>query len=358
MRTEGTRLWAIILAAGSGSRLASLTRALHGRALAKQFAVFVGGDSLLQTTVERILPLVPPERIVVVVGPGQEIVASRQLARWCGIELIAQPLDLDTGPGLLLPLAIVRTRDESAQVVVLPADHHVARPGAMLDAIDRAMSASLCYPDQLCLLGAVPDAPESGCAWILPGPGLRLLGVHAVRCMVEKASPPLAERLHRSGGLLNSRAMVASVVRLWALGTAHLSHHAAGIESCLMRSHLPEICARRLDELYRSLWPACFSHTILDRAALLSVLPFSGTGWSDWDTPRQVFESLKGTADLSPLLARLACATRSSTAAAREEALLLSVREPIGSRSRSGRIPIHRRSPSSPRPRWRRYSRR
>jgi mannose-1-phosphate guanylyltransferase len=77
MRTRGTRLWAIILAGGAGSRLATLTRALHGQPVAKQFAVIVGCDSLVQTTVERMLPLVPEERIVVVVGPGQETCAKR-----------------------------------------------------------------------------------------------------------------------------------------------------------------------------------------------------------------------------------------------------------------------------------------
>jgi CTP:molybdopterin cytidylyltransferase MocA len=321
MRTRGRQLWAIILAGGTGSRLAALTWALHGRAVAKQFAVIVGGDSLVQTTVERILPLVPEERIVVVVGPGQEACARLQLARWSGIELIAQPRDLDTGPALLLALAVVRARDRSARVVVLPADHHVATPSGLLDAIDLAMTASLWNPDQPCLLGAVPEAPDGDCGWILPGCSLRLFGLRAVTRVVENASPPLAESLRRSGGLLSTLATVASVDRLWGLGSAHLSGHAAGIQSCLSQRYPARLDTRILEEVYRSLWPVSF-HRAMPGPAGLSVLPFSGTGWSDWDAPRHVFQSLRGKADLHVLLARLEGARRSSTAAAREEAAL------------------------------------
>jgi mannose-1-phosphate guanylyltransferase len=304
VRTRGTRLWAIILAAGAGSRLLALTRALHGQATAKQFAVVVGGSSLVQTTVERILPLLPEERIMVVVGPGQEASARAQLARWPGIEVVAQPRDLDTGPGLLLPLAMVRARDRGARVVVLPADHHVVRPDGLLDAIERAMAASVLYADELCLLGSVPDAPDSDCDWIVPGASLHLFGLHAVSSIVEKASLAQAARLQSLGAVLSTCAMVASVERFWALGRAHLSQHAAAIESCVTPRSPPHVEAQCLDEAYASLWPASFGRAILQPGAL-SVLPLSGAGWSDWDTPGQVFRSLKGTADLSPLLARL-----------------------------------------------------
>jgi len=85
-RTTGTpgddteRLWAIVLAAGDGKRLAPLTRALYGRELPKQFAVLHRGRSLLQTTMDRVAPLVPPERTVVVVGRAHEGLARRQIA--------------------------------------------------------------------------------------------------------------------------------------------------------------------------------------------------------------------------------------------------------------------------------------
>ena len=313
MRNRGPRLWAIILAAGAGSRLAALTRALHGQETAKQFAVIVRGSSLVQTTVERILSLVPEERIVVVVGPGQEASAKGQLARWPAIELVAQPRDLDTGPALLLALATVRARDRSARVMVLPTDHHMVRPEGFLDAVDRATTASLVRPDVLCLLAAVPDGPDSDCDWILPGASLDLFGLRAVRGSVERASPEEASRLHAAGGLVSTLAFVAAVERLWALGKASLTQHATAIESCMSPWDPPRIDARNLEHAYKALWPVALSRSLLQLESR-SVLPVSGTGWSDWDTPRQVFRGLRGTTDLRPLLARLALAPQAKGA--------------------------------------------
>src|SRR5882672_3243328 len=119
------RLWAIVLAAGEGRRLAPLTRALYGWELPKQFAVLHRGRSLLQTTIDRMVPLVPPERTVVVVGRAHRDLAKIQLAEHRGVEIVAQPRNLDTGPGILLPLTHVLVRDPGASVVILPSDHDV-----------------------------------------------------------------------------------------------------------------------------------------------------------------------------------------------------------------------------------------
>ena len=51
--TLGRGPWTIVLAGGDGVRLRELTRALHGEALPKQFAIIHRGRSLLQATVAR-----------------------------------------------------------------------------------------------------------------------------------------------------------------------------------------------------------------------------------------------------------------------------------------------------------------
>ena len=56
--------WTIVLAAGEGTRLRSLTEALHGRALPKQFADIHGGQSLLEATLARVGRWSPADRTV------------------------------------------------------------------------------------------------------------------------------------------------------------------------------------------------------------------------------------------------------------------------------------------------------
>src|SRR5262245_11536221 len=98
------RLWAVVLAAGQGTRLSPLTRALYGHDLPKQYAVLTGDRSMLQKTIDRLAPLVPATRTVVVVAREHANVARAQLAAHPGVDVIVQPRDLDTGPGVLLPL--------------------------------------------------------------------------------------------------------------------------------------------------------------------------------------------------------------------------------------------------------------
>jgi mannose-1-phosphate guanylyltransferase len=92
------------------------------------------GRSLLQETMDRVAPLVPPEHTVVVVGLAHEELARLQLREYEGAEIVVQPKNLDTGPGILLLLTHVLSRDPEASVVVLPSDHYIANPRPFLSA--------------------------------------------------------------------------------------------------------------------------------------------------------------------------------------------------------------------------------
>src|SRR5438876_8830272 len=85
-RQKPAKLWAVVLAAGEGSRMAPLTRAIYGHELPKQFAALDGDQSLLQRTMERIRPVTPPERTVVVVSAAHAELAREQLAAYPGVE--------------------------------------------------------------------------------------------------------------------------------------------------------------------------------------------------------------------------------------------------------------------------------
>ena len=298
MLHRSSHLWAIILADGKGNRLVPLTRALYGTDLPKQFAVLIGARSMLQATVDRILPLVPPERVVVVVGRDHEALARRQLGEWNDeITLLVQPRNLDTGPGLVLPLATIRARDRTARVVVLPADHHVARPETLLTAIEEAEAVSHVNQRAVSLLGAEPDGPDTEYGWIVPGQPLGRLGMRAVLRFFEKPEPQLAEDLLRLGALWNTFIFVGAVEALWDLCRRHLAEHTDLLARCAS--------PHELEAAYAGLPAANFSRAVLERAKHLTVIPLRGAGWTDWGTPRRVFESLAGTSAHEQLLERL-----------------------------------------------------
>src|SRR4029079_19836004 len=76
--------WALVLAAGEGSRLESLTMAASGVAVPKQFCSLGEGSSLLHGAIRRAQAVAPPERTCAVVADHHR--------RWWQ----ARPLDIPT----------------------------------------------------------------------------------------------------------------------------------------------------------------------------------------------------------------------------------------------------------------------
>jgi mannose-1-phosphate guanylyltransferase len=298
------QLWVVVLAGGDGTRLASLTAALHGRPLPKQFATLVGDHSLLQQTLLRARTLAPWERIVVVATAGHAVLAREQTAALGPAVVLVQPANLGTGPGLLLPLAHIRAVDGNARVLVLPSDHHVARPAVFHRALADLGGGALA--DRLVLLGIEPDAPESDYGWIVPGRALTMGPpmLHQVNRFSEKPAAPLATELMQQGGLWNSFVLAADVEAFWALVEQRLPEQTRRFAA--LDADLTSLRGRRaLAQVYPDLPPADFSRSVLAATQDLAVATAPSCGWSDWGTPQRVFESLAGTPGMEQLRRRL-----------------------------------------------------
>lgn len=308
----GESLWGVVLAGGEGRRLLELTRAIHGLDLPKQFALIDGRRSLLQETLERIGPIVPPARTVVVVRAEYEALARRQAAAFDGIEFEAQPRDRDTGPGVLLPLARVLAHDPEALLAIFPSDHHLEDAAPFLAAVERAACASRRHPMRVFLLGAVPSGPEVEYGWIVPDPRVdddEPDEVRRVLAFVEKPPEDRARRLYANGALWNTFVMVGTVPAYWNLARHLLPDHAALFTAYAAEVGGPREAAVR-DLIYRLMKPANFSRAILERTGDLGVVRLEGSGWTDWGTTRRVLHSLEGTPIHPELLRRLAEARR------------------------------------------------
>ncbi|MFT3698621.1 MAG: sugar phosphate nucleotidyltransferase [Kofleriaceae bacterium] len=286
----------VVLAGGDGTRLRSLTRALYGTDLPKQFAVLTGHLSLVQATVERALQITTPDRISVVVTTAHEPYARAQLASY-GVELLVQPRNLDTVSGILLPMVRLVARSPEDHVIVFPADHHLPTPQPLLDALAHAS------PDEVSLVGVRPTAPETDYGWIVPGEELanRHLRIAEFR---EKPDEATARQLLARGGLWNTFILTGPVWRFWDLARQHVPNHADAFEAYALALGSPAE-AVALRSVYRIVTPASFSTHVLSVADSLLAIPVEGTGWSDWGTPARVFASLAGTPDQRRLVERI-----------------------------------------------------
>jgi mannose-1-phosphate guanylyltransferase len=217
-------LWALILAAGEGTRMARLTSLVHGKAVPKQFAALDGDRTFVQKTVDRLAGLVPHGRTIVVVAEGQQDYAREQLRGYRGLTVLPQPMDLGTGAGVLFPLCHVLARDPNARVAIFPADHLVRDQAAFVAAVRRGLRAAEETPSGVAVLGAEPTRADSNLGWIMPDrkPRPGRSGVRAIRRIFDTAPAELAELLVGMGGLWNTNITVGSGAALWQLFEEHL----------------------------------------------------------------------------------------------------------------------------------------
>lgn len=284
------RLWAIVLAGGEGSRLAETTQRMYGSRLPKQFLSFGQARTFLQMTIDRLRALVPPERVVVVVAACHEALAREQLGSYSGIEVVAQPRNVGTGPGVLLPLLHVLARDPQADVALVPSDHDFRVPAKMRRALATARRAARAGAEMV-LVGARAECAASDLGWIVPKPARLRRWVTSIERFVEKPGPDVAARLYEGGALWNTMLCVARGQALLQLGRRHLPGQVALLEE-YARSIGSSRARECLREVYERLTPADFSRDLVAASRGLRVTAMDGAGWSDCGTPERLVAAL------------------------------------------------------------------
>jgi mannose-1-phosphate guanylyltransferase len=292
----------IILAAGEGRRLQPFVRQWRGDDLPKQYVDFTGGGSLLEQTWRRAERLIPAERLLTIVNRSHLSYreACRQLAKRPAGNVVVQPENKETGPGLLLSLLHLRRRDPDAVAVIFPSDHFIMEEALFMGHVDLACRAVERDPDGLVLLGMEPDGPEPDYGYILPdrrkedGAGGCLMRILR---FVEKPDGETAEALILDGALWNTFVMVARVERLLILmrWLAPALYQAFDRLEAAIGTTREQVTT---ETVYRSIVPANFSTQILQsddtaRVARLLVLPVRGVGWSDWGSADRLTADLE-----------------------------------------------------------------
>lgn len=302
-------LWALVLAGGDGTRLQSLTRLIAGAPIPKQYCRLMGERSLLEETLARIKGLVPRARTLAIVNRDHLPLATPQLAGLPTGNLVVQPRNRDTGPGLLLPLLELARRDPNATVAVFPSDHYLGNVSAFRARVRRGAELVALHPAKIVLLGTDPEWADPGYGYILPGapvPGAAPVDAFGVRAFCEKPPAPIAERIVGEGALWNCFVMVGRVERLLALARARRPRDVARLAGVVGD-------ARRLTAAYADLPAWNFSADLLSHStADLLVLRASGLDWSDWGTVDAIERTLSSLGRTPPW--RAAAASLTATA--------------------------------------------
>jgi mannose-1-phosphate guanylyltransferase len=283
--------WAVILAAGEGKRLRSYIHRIAGRECPKQYFPIVGTTTLLEQTLVRVSLRLAPERTLAVVNHAHQGFYSAISNTRPELELLIQPDDLGTAPGILYALLVIAKRSANASVAIFPSDHYVGDDDRFMHYVDSAFDATLRHPEKPIILGIAASKAELGYGWIEPGSLITngaKLPVFQISGFWEKPPLHIARELCRRSCLLNSFIIVGKVSALiGTIASALPSMYAAmNVAQSALGHALEEVM---IWAIYSRMSRVDFSHSVLaGRPDKFSVMPISDVEWSDLGVPERV----------------------------------------------------------------------
>ncbi len=285
--------WALVLAAGSGTRLRSLTADGSGASVPKQFCSLNGGSSLLEEALARAAAVAAPERTIVVVAAEHRRHWEHALGAVPPQNIVVQPRNRGTANGILLGISAVLERDASALVAIVPSDHYVERDDVLALALDRALTAVAGErAGSIGFLGVEPESADPELGYIVRGEQLGD-GSCAVARFVEKPQRAAAVKLLKRRALWNSFILVARAATLADSIALRRPAEAAAFRNVWQAVARGAHTASELERLYADLPDVDFSRDIVvGSSGALHDVPVPACGLCDLGTPQRVAECL------------------------------------------------------------------
>jgi mannose-1-phosphate guanylyltransferase len=291
MSDAGQRLYAVIPAGGSGTRLWPLSRSARPKFL---HPLTGSAASLLQVTVQRLAPLATVERTYVVTGSAHRVAVARQLPDLPEENLLIEPTPRDSCAAIGLAAAVIARRDPDAVMGSFASDHLVRDHTTFLAAIEDAIAGA--DAGFLMTIGIRPTHPETGYGYLQCGGPTGVGGVLAVAEFKEKPSLAVAQAYVSGGGYLWNAGMFVwrASVFLDELRRQQPELH-AGVVRIAQAWGGPD-----WDTIVGEVWPTLpmisVDHAVMEGAArqgLVATVP-GDFGWNDigdFDTLGEVLAS-------------------------------------------------------------------
>lgn len=271
-------MYVVIMAGGSGTRFWPLSRTKAPKQLMSVF----GGKSMLQRTVERVLPLAP-KRIMIITNVLQAEETRRQLAEYTEItiDIVAEPIGRNTAPAIALAAALIGHHDPGSTMIVLPADHYIRNEAEFCRIVKAAVEAAA--TGSLLTLGIEPTRPETGYGYIEAGSSGDSGTVFPVKRFVEKPDAAKALEFLAAGNFYWNSGMfiwkISAITRELAVQMPELSAAIGKISFAAADWELSAL-QPQIDAIYEAIKGESIDYGVMERALSVKVIPAS-FGWSD-----------------------------------------------------------------------------
>ncbi len=269
---------ALIMAGGRGERFWPKSR----KSMPKQFLSLTDPEkTMIQSTVERILPLVDTEDILIATNKGYKDLVRAQLPGLPEGNVLCEPLARNTAPCIGWGAVTARKRFGDALMIVLPSDHLIQQPalfrGALKDALRTAEET-----DALVTLGISPSVPDTGYGYIRydTEEGTGFEKAFRVRQFVEKPDLETAKKYLASGDYLWNSGMfiwkASAVLKEIRERLPEMYEQLEAIE----RAIGTEQEEAAVNEAFGAMQSISIDYGVMEKAENVYVLP-SSFGWDD-----------------------------------------------------------------------------
>ncbi|MDP2647518.1 MAG: mannose-1-phosphate guanylyltransferase/mannose-6-phosphate isomerase [Desulfobacterales bacterium] len=275
--------YAVLLAGGSGTRLWPVSRELYP----KQLVNFIGRDSLVQSTVKRLAPVIDSQRLRIVCGQEHFHEMRRHMLEInvpADGKIICEPCGRNTAPAILLAARHILMAETDAVLCVFPADHMVKNIAGFHERLETAIG--LAQQGHIVTFGIQPHYPETGYGYIQADRKLSH-GARTIGRFVEKPDLETARQYIRAGNFFWNSGMFA---------------FKASVILDEFRTFAPELFEKMskitftrdgtADPSYATLPNISFDYAIMEHTSN-GVLLVSDFGWSDIGSWKSLYDFLR-----------------------------------------------------------------
>jgi mannose-1-phosphate guanylyltransferase len=185
----------VILAGGSGTRFWPRSR----KARAKQVLALDGERTMIQQTVERLVPLSDSAEIWVITNNLLDDLIAEQLPEVPREHILSEPAARNTAPACALAAFLLEKTEPATVIGIFPSDHVVKNQARFVEVV-RAGIALAASGDKIVVLGVPPTRAETGYGYIELGAEVEgEIAARRVKRFTEKPHAALAEQFVASG---------------------------------------------------------------------------------------------------------------------------------------------------------------
>lgn len=272
---------ALIMAGGKGTRFWPLST----EEKPKQFLNLVGEKTMIQMTIDRILPIIPIEKIFVCTGERYIDLVKKQLPNLPDKNIIVEPEGRNTAPCIALSSLIIRRYYKDSTMVVLPSDHLIKDENEFRNIIVKGAEFLEENREGILTLGMKPDRPETGYGYINYGKEIKL-GIKEVDKFVEKPNLELAKKYLQEGTYLWNGGMflwkteyILDEIKKYTPLTYEVLHNLKEINE--------EELQQYINSNYNKTEAISIDYAVLEKSEKIFVIP-SEIGWDDIGTWKSV----------------------------------------------------------------------